>query len=127
MLTPRLLDAIQQAGRVGLCHAAATRALHCACLLVLPAIARAHNGDAPLSPEASLWSALSFLFLLAFLSGHYRRALQRRGKPAPRPAGRRAARKIPDWVRRWLYWDIPRRPARNASRQARRAFERRRR
>jgi hypothetical protein len=98
--------------------------LSLACLLAVLPAARAHDDDESPTPEHIFWGTLFFalaLMWLAFVSYHMsyparkrRRIAQNRREPLPR------------WLR-WLARDQPAHPPRNASRQVRRAFYRKRR
>jgi hypothetical protein len=95
-----------------------------ACLLAVLPAAHAHDDDEMPTPDRIFWGAFFFILTLVWISFMFYH-ISRPGRKRRFPVRRRDP--MPPRLLSWLAWSPPRRPARNASRQVRRANLRRRR
>jgi hypothetical protein len=114
-----------RAWRITLRRGIGTCAASLACLLTILPAAQAQDDDGPPPSDRILAGLLCFVLALAWLLVVCLRA-PRTARQQQNPLRRRRPR--PLWLPRWLYWDFlvgRKRPPNGASRQVRRAFQRR--
>jgi hypothetical protein len=125
MRTQPCIDSSRIIQPMGLCRHIQTCGAGLVCLLGVVPAARAHHDDGPIPPERVLWGLIAFVIVLTWLLFMCQRAPRALRK---RPLRARRKSVAPKWLERLLYLA----PGNGqtptaASRQVRRAFERRRR